>query len=320
VRHATIVVVGLALVACGEPAAAPPATSSPTLAPRWQGRTAEEWVPFLASDVRALRFDALWAMGELGPPTPEGIAAVRAALSGAEGADADLELAAAFAVRRWGANAPADLAPALLRVRAWRPLHARALAEMGGSAVPALRAALAADEPAGATGRALAAVANVGAEGEPLASDVLRLAREGASRDVRLAAGRALGRLGTAGAEAAIGLLAADDLDLGEAARRGLARGGESALVSLRGALGRLGDEEAAAVADVLAAMGPRAAAAVPDLARALRRTGPVRFNAADALVAVGEPARAELERLARDDDADVARLAADALGRLPAP
>ena len=88
----------LALAACGGgstggAAAMPTKTPAPTVAPRADGRTAEEWAPRVVHEDAAVRAEALLALGDLGASALEHRAEIAARL-------ADRDPAVRWAARR----------------------------------------------------------------------------------------------------------------------------------------------------------------------------------------------------------------------------
>jgi HEAT repeat protein len=309
-----------ALGGCGgEPSPQPAGQAKvfPVLPQRYQRRDLEAWKRLGADAPAGERAAQAFALSEL-ERRPADSADLLLRLLGDP--DPSVRLAAIVAAGRLAppVAAVAERLGALLASDR-EPLrrHAReALGRLGATALPVLRTALG-DERVRVRWGALVALGRVGDVGEPLAKPVEALARQDANATVRRQARYALAQLGARGAEAACRFLHSADLAERSEAAAALAHAGPDALAPL---VALLQDEDvvaAALAAGVLADHGPAAAPTVPALVRALGREGAVRFNAADALVAVGEAARAPVRALlARDDPAlvDVARFVLDGL------
>jgi hypothetical protein len=304
----------------GEPAADPFSKVSPSWPKVWHGRTEEEWHDEWARGGDALAFDALWALGETGVVTPRGAEAVRRALAGS---DAGLALAALATVGRWGKAAPEDVAPHLVRwMRDERAAHRSAAVTAVGqgpaSVVPALVAALRSGD-ARAKYYALEGLRQRTDAPPSLLPEVLALYREDPSLSVRRFALQLLPHLGAEGVRVAFDASLSDDPAEARSAARAIVAAGDASVATLREDLRSEDELRAARAAQLLADLGRRAAPALEDLLQALRRTGNVRFNAADALLGIGAAALPGLDALAEDatgqvpvDVAELARATAE--------
>ena len=193
--------------------------------------------------------------------------------------------------------------------------HARrALGQFGEHAVTPLGAALA-DEALRVRWGALSALASIGAPAERLADAVAERARESDDATERRQARLTLARLGPAGAEACAAFIASGDTALRDEAAAAMAHSGSAGVLPLL-RLVTADDEVTAAVAAgviqeiaLRGAMGETTPAAVAGLVKALDREGPVRFNAMDALMAIGEPARAPVQARMKSADPELQQM-----------
>lgn len=306
-RRALLLLAGL--TACGE---RPPAGPDPfdkgnlDVPRRWLGEGADRWTAGLASPVAAERALALWALGDLGARDAELAAAVR---RGLEDPDGGVRLAALHALARRGLPpgvGPAGYVPGVLAAldapeAGLRAAAREALGELGAEVVgPLVDRLEAADERT--RWNAAAGLLRAGDAAEP-ATDAL-VAALAVEPDAATAdeMALALARLGSAGPAALVRLL-----DGGDAARRRAAgdalRRAPAARVAaaLRPLLSRDATPEAHDLATAIAASRPDVAAdLVPQLVDRLGDEGPSAYDAADALKAVGAPARAALETAVR--------------------
>ncbi|MDF1702270.1 MAG: hypothetical protein P1V36_14045, partial [Planctomycetota bacterium] len=195
--------------------------------------------------------------------------------------------------------------------------HAReALGALGAAALDPLRGALAAEALRVRWG-ALYALARIGRPAEPLAGLVAQRAREGEHEAERRQARFTLARLGGAGAEACAAFLGSEEAAERDEAAAALAFSGADGVPPLLRLIQGEDEVGAAVAAGVLediarrGPLGPQAAQAAAVLVGALDREGPVRFNAMDALTAMGAEARSAVEELSRTGSADLQQVAA---------
>ena len=281
----------IAVSACGRgegPSTASFTKPAPTVARLYQGLSPEAWAARLSDADPAARYEATVALAALDAAKEEGRAGLLRCLSDPS---ASVRFGALDALGRV-ADPDATLVLAALGrlddegdgVRR----HAKAVAARWGAlSLPALRARIAAKDER--TRRdALEVLAALGADAAPAAADLALL-------------------------------VVGDDVAAQDDAAQALAAMGAAGVPALALALDDPRADTAVIAASALARVGPAAAPAVPALARALRRRGAVRSASADALVAVGEPAREALVAAAADSDEGVREAAKDALDRLPA-
>jgi HEAT repeat protein len=287
VNRRTALVLGLLLASgCGEDVVGPDyGKVGPGLPALWHGRTAEEWLALVPGAPAALRYDAVWAVGELGATSPEALDLVESAL-GED--DPNLVHAALHAVACLGLAGRPTWAPTVVEhlgapsnsiVLAAREASARMPAEV----VPALVEALRHSE-ARVRWAAVGALRARGAGAASAAAEVARIVREDPDRSVRKEAAAALARLGPEGSRAAVEALSSEDAATRDAVARSLVAAGAKSVEALLAAL------------------------AVP---------GEVRFTAVELLVEIGPPSRPGLEALAAGPDPDLARIASSALDRV---
>ena len=193
--------------------------------------------------------------------------------------------------------------------------HAReAVGALGEAAVDALGEALG-DERLRVRWGALSALARVGAPAEHLVDAVAQRARESGDETERRQARLTLARLGVRGAAACAQWLASDSAAERDEAARALAFSGPHGVGPLLAMVEEADEVPAALAAGVIqeiaarGAMGDTVPRAVTVLIAALEREGPVRFNAADALLAIGAPARAALEARKATADEDLQQI-----------
>jgi HEAT repeat protein len=312
--------VALALTACGhEDGVGVPSFNkmAPEVERRYHGRSLAIWKdhdPGAPPEVRAQTAYALAAL-ERDPMASESL--LRTLL---DDAHPSVRLAAVVATGRLlppSAGAAERLVALLASPEEPIRRHARqALGRMGTVAVRPLETALA-DERVRVRWGAAASLGGIGPPAEAVVGALDRLVEDDPHATVRRQALFSLARLGTPGVERAIRHLSTGDLLRRNEAAAALAGGGAAAVGPLAVLLADEDAELAARAAGILADTGPPAVAARDELLRALRRSGPVRFNAAEALVAIGQPAVEALEALARSEDEGVAAVARYALGRI---
>ena len=312
-------VCALGVGSCGEASNAPPVPDKTVPALRFLhgGRSLEAWKAVPADADPEERIAAAFGLASLESAPLESVAALRSLLADERSA---VQVAGAIAAGRL-APGSAVLAQDLVSLLGSpvEPVrrHARvALGALGPEALPALAGALE-DDAVGVRWGALVALAQIRTGTPALRARVEALAGDGAHPAVRRQALRALPRLGPEGIEAALGFLGHDETAVRREAAAGLLAAGEAVVAPLAALLGDGGDIPAAEAAGILADLGPRAAAALPDLLRALTRAGIVRFNAADALIALGPPALPGLRALAEGEDPDLAATARYAIDQI---
>jgi hypothetical protein len=324
-RHALTawaLLAGLAVGGCGDGTPAMPDTSKrvPQVPLRYQRLSLEEWKA-LPTDVSPEKRTALaFALAAL---EPEPLQSAPILLRLIQDDDPSVVLAAVVATARLAPKSPrlAQILAGLLE-SSQEPLrrHARlALGELGSVAQPALEKALghasitvqwgalvALDRIWRPTGDGVR-VSLDGAPGgfeatPPWVMRVADLVSAGAHASVREQALLTLARLVPHGAELCALHLGGSDIALSDRAAVALARAGENGTFAVIVVLARTDEVKSALAAGVIgdiAARGPLGSvtpSAVTALVGALAREGPVRFNASDALLAIGKPARAALE------------------------
>ena len=310
---------GTCVTGCGESAPPLPTTTKtvPVVAQRYQHRDLQAWRvvgPEAPAEERAAQ---AYALAALETQPSRGTPILLALLADP---DPSVQLAAIVAAGRLAPPSEA-LAGALAAFLGSdvEPLrrHARAATgRLGAVAVPVLRPALASDDVRLRWG-AVASLAHAGAAGAALAGTVATLAAGDPDPTVRRQARLTLAQLGPAGAAACAAFLRGGDVASRSEAAAALAAAGPDAVPALTALLTDADEVAAALAAGVLADHGPGAAPAVDALVKALAREGPVRFNAAEALMAVGEPARAAVEALREDPEPGIADIARMILARL---
>lgn len=289
----------------------------PELEFRYQGRSLADWRTLPAEAPAEERAAAAWAIAAL---EKEPAASLPVLLELLADPDPSVRLAAVVATGRLAP--PSEEAARLVVAQLEAPQEAlrrharRALAQLGRVAQGPLYDALAHENPRVVWG-ALASLAAVGEAGSAVVERVARIARETPVPTVRRQALLALPRLGPAGVRHAIEALRAPDLARRAEAAAALAEAGAVVALPVAGLLEDDDEELAARAAGILADLGPGAGAAQDALFRALERAGPVRFNAAEALIGIGTPAVARLEALRGSPDEGIAAIASYALERI---
>lgn len=244
-----------------------------TLPTTYEGEGADAWAPRLSSPDAAARAEAATALGHLGA---EGVAQAKGILPLLSDANPTVRWAATDALARLAPLAGDLSAPLVQRLAdddpGVRERARRGILDLGAPAGPALRGLLAEALPR-VRAEAIRLLAEIGASDPAAAADLERvlLSDEGTEQED---AANALARMGAPGVEA------------------------------LRRALADERAEVAAWAAAALGRAGADAEPAIADLARALRRKGPPRFAAAEALVRLGTPAAtAALDAALSDPD-----------------
>jgi len=195
--------------------------------------------------------------------------------------------------------------------------HAReAAGTLGPVAVPALQEALS-HAKRRVRWAALLVLGKIGLEASPLRARVADLAREDPDAAVRRQALFALARFGPEGVTDVLSFLGDERTSVREEAAAAVLQAGEAAVQPVAGLLTDPDEERAALAAGILADLGPAAAPAMPALLQALERPGPLRFNAAEALISLGDLSVPHLEERARSDDEGMAAIARYALDEI---
>jgi HEAT repeat protein len=326
-RGARSWIAGAAALAAGcggdPPPASPPLPFdkvTPTLPRTWSGLPLAAWVARATDADPSTRATAAWGIAELAGDAAAVEPALRPLLRDASPA---VRWAALHAVRRLGSGGASTAEAVVERIAAAetpaiRALAREAAAAIGAPAVPALARALGSPEAVVRWG-ALQALRAVGDPAAGAAAAVDGLAAGDPDPAVRAAALQALARLGAEGLRLAVLRFEAGDFTVQPDAARAIAFAGPRGVEALRAILASPRDEQAAQAAAALADLGPGAGAALPELLAALGRSGTVRANAAEALVAIGEEAVPGLVKVAGGTDAAAAEAARYALERIGA-
>ncbi|MDJ0520582.1 MAG: hypothetical protein QNJ90_00760 [Planctomycetota bacterium] len=301
------------LAACGGDPEPPMPTGTktvPTVEEHYQRRDLVTWRALAGDLPREERIAQMWALGELETDPLESIDLLLERLGDA---DPSVQLAAVVTVGRLAPASP-RVAERLVALfggpeEALRR-HARlAVANLGEAAVEPLRAALASETLRVRWGAVTAAGA-CGAACAPLVGELTRLARADEHASVRRQARFSLARLGPSGIDACVELMrGSESTDRAELATA-LARAGPGVVEPMARLLGDEDEDLAARAAGVLVDLGTQALPALDALLDALKRAGPVRFNSAEALIAIGAPAIAKVKPLIESDDEGLAGIA----------
>ena len=301
------------LVGCGERQPPMPTGTKtvPTVVEQYQRRSLVSWRALagpLTADERATQ---LWALSVL---EKDPLASLDTLLARLEDEDASVRLAAIVAAGRLAPPSP-RVAERLVAffAAAEEPLrrHARlAVGQLGPVAVDPLRSLLANDSVR-VRWAAIAALGDLGADAARAAGDLAPIALHDASASVRRQARFSLARLGRPGIEASIELMrkTGTTTDRAEIATA-LSLAGDAVVAPMATLLQDEDEDLAARAAGVLVDLGPRSLPALDALLGALKRAGPVRFNAAEALLRIGPPAIERLEPLLHSDDEGLAGIA----------
>lgn len=310
----------LAASGCGDPPGQGPSFNKtvPEIEALFQGRALETWRALDAHLPAEVRAQTAYALAELEKDPAEGTPLLLRLL---EDPEPSVQLAAIVAAGRMGLESMEVAQRLVLALESpYEALrrHARkSLAQGGAGTLPALEGALAHPHPQ-VRWAAAAALSGLGKTGAPLAALLARLVLEDPESLVRRQALLSVARLGPAGVQTCIGHLRSDDLARRQEAAAALVGAGADAVAPLATLLADPDAELAAVAAGVLVDLGEVAAPALDALLGALSRPGPVRFNSADALVAVGAPAVPGLEALAESPDEAIAAVARYTLERIP--
>jgi HEAT repeat protein len=289
----------------------------PRLEFRYQGRTLAEWRDLAPDAPAEERAAAAWAIAEL---EKDPAASLPLLLELLTDPDPSVRLAAVVATGRLAPDSPQAARLVVRQLEApQEPLrrHARrTLGQLGAVSIEPLGEALGHESPRVVWG-ALASLAGVGEAPAALIERVAKLERETPDASLRRQALLTLPRLGPAGVRHAVEAWRSDDVARRAEAGAGLARGGPGVALPVSALLSDGDEVLAARAAGVLADLGPDARPALEALLGALERAGPVRFNAAEALIAIGAPAVPHLEERAKSKDEGLASVARYALERL---
>lgn len=302
----------LLLACCGEPEPQMPTSTKtvPTVAERYQRRTLVTWRSLAGELPAEERAAQLWALSVL---EQDPMASLDILLARLDDADPSVRLAAIVATGRLAPASPraAEKLVALFEAPE-EPLrrHARlAVGNLAGAAVEPLRQALASNNVR-VRWAAVSAFRDVGPAGAAAADDLVRLSREDESASIRRQARFSLARLGRAGIEACVALMREADTTGRAELATALSVAGAAVVEPMAALLTDADEDLAARAAGVLADQGADALPALDALLEALRRPGPVRFNAAEALLRIGRPAFVRLTELAKSDDEGLAGIA----------
>ena len=331
------VLCGACLAGCGDDGPVMPDTSKtvPVVPQRYQRRTLDEWTSLPRDAAPEEKVAQAFALAAL--ETKEPIRAAPILLRLLADDDASVRLAAVIASGRLAPPSPriAGILTGYLDDED-EPLrrHARkAVGALGEAAVQPLgeAAGLIPGTGEGASVRlrwaVLTALARVGAPAERLADAVQAIATdEQEDATLRRQAALTLAQLGATGATACAGWLTSDaSAAMRDQAAAALGHAGADAARVLLPVLAGEDEVGAAVAAGVLeeialrGSMGDATADAARALASALDREGPVRFNAMDALVAIGAPARAAIEARQAAADAGLQEVLEHLLESMPA-
>ena len=260
---------------------------APTVAKSYEGLPVEAWTARLSDPDPAARFEATVAVAALDAAKDEGKVLLVGLLADRS---ATVRFGALDALGRIAEPDPPVVLSALALLEDADDgvrRHAKTVATRWGVAsIPALRARLASKDDH-VRRDVLSVLAALGADAAPAVPELSAL-------------------------------LAGEDLAAQDDAAQGLAAMGAAGVPALMKALLDPRADTAVLAAAALERLGSVAAPAVPDLAAGLRRGGAVRRASLEALVAVGDAARAALEAASKDADEAVRDAAKDGLERLP--
>ncbi len=323
-RRYALLLGALAFAGCGDDKPAVPTFNKtvPSVEQRYHGRTLADWKSYDPEAPDELRTATAYALAALEKEPAESVPLLIELM---EDKAPTVRLAAVIATGRLRPSSErlARMLVAYLPSKD-EPLrrHARlAVGKLGASAVKPLTEALASDEVRVRWGAA-AALATVGTAGAAAVPHLKTIAVEDENATVRRQALLTLPRLGPTGVDAGIAFLRSEEFSRREEAAAGLAGAGADAVEALHKLIQspfEQGGELAALAAGILADIGPAARPAMGSLLQMLHEKGPSRFNAAEALIAIGEPAVAHLETMASGDnpDDDIAQIAKYALEKI---
>lgn len=308
-----------ASVGCGGEGGTPPVPNKtvPEIPLVYDGRPLSAWRAVPASAPEEERVAAAFALATLETEPTASAPTLRTLLDAPE---ASVRLAACVAAGRLAVPDP-EVATRLVACfdAAEEPLrrHAReAAGALGEVAVEPLLAALS-SEKARVRWGALIALSRIGIGDPGTRNAVLGLARADATPSVRRQALFTLARLGPDGVLSVLGFLDASEATVRQEAAAAVLQAGADAVEPVAALLADPDEERAALAGGILADLGPLAAPALPALLKALERPGPVRFNAAEALIGLGPAAVAPLEQRARSEDEGMAAIARYALDEI---
>lgn len=311
-RCMPVLVLGLGVALCGCGEDAPPSGPSfnkivPEVEERFHGKALSTWRDYESRAPVARRALTGYALAAL---EKEAIESAPLLLELVRDAHPSVQLGGVIGAGRL-APPSTELAEAIadLLESPEEPLrrHARkALARLGKAALEPLLRRLS-SEKVGVRWGAAVSLAGLGDAGHPAIQKLADMATGDSHRAVREQALLTLGRLGPDGVARVIPWLEKDQYFERSRAERALAGAKEDAVDPLRALLKHERPEVAAVAAGVLADLGPIAAPAIPDLIEALTHTGPLRLNAAEALVAIGKQALPYLEEPAGSKKRDLA-------------
>jgi HEAT repeat protein len=283
----------------------------PTVVEHYQRRSLVSWRALAGTLTAEERATQMWALSVL---EKDPLASLDTLLARLDDEDASVRLAAIVATGRLAPPSP-RVAERLVTFFAAseEPLrrHARlAVGQLGAVAVEPLRGLLG-DESVRVRWSAVAALGDIGVDAAGVAEDLAPLALDDANASVRRQARFSLARLGRSGIEACIDLMRKTETTTARAEiATALALAGGAVVAPMATLLQDEDEDIAARAAGVLVDLGPKALPALDALLGALRRAGPVRFNAAEALLRIGPPARKHIEPLAKSSDEGIAGIA----------
>jgi len=320
-RAAGILLAGVACLACGCGAESPvppvPNKTVPEIPFEYEGRSLSAWKSLPADAPAEERAAAAWAMAALEEDPAQSVTVLLELLRAPE---PSVRLAAAVAAGRLGL--PSEEAARILV--GWfdapeEPLRRHARVAVGGMGAVALEplGAVLGHETMRVRWAALVALRQLGAIAAELTDPIRSLAQSDPEPAVRRQALFTLARLGPTGIEVTLTFLRSPETHVRTEASAALVQAGDLVVKPLSLLLSDPDEELAALAGGILADLGPRAVMVMPALLRALSREGPVRFNAAEALIAIGPQAVSRLEPLAESPDEGVAAIARYALDEI---
>ncbi len=311
-RGLLIIGVLLGATACGDPEPEMPtnAKTMPMLQERYQRRSLTTWRSLAGALPVEERAARMWALSVL---EWDKAPSVDLLLAGLDDPAPSVRLAAVIAVGRLAPRSP-RAAERLVELFSApeEPIrrHARlAVGKLGPAAADPLRAALKA-ERVSVRWAAVFAFRDMGLAGRSAVEDLARLATEDPNARVRRQALFSLARLGEPGIAASVRLWRkATSVQRAELAAA-LALAGPAVVQPMAALLTDEDEDLAARAAGVLADFGPQALPVLEALLAALRRKGPVRFNAAEALLRMGPQALERVKPLTESADEGLAAIA----------
>ena len=302
----------LGLAACGDPEPPMPTGTKtvPTVVEQYQRRSLVSWRARAGELTAEERAAQVWALSVL---EKDPLASLDTLLERLGDPDPSVRLAAIVAVGRLAPPSPRVAERLVTFFEApQEPLrrHARiALGQLGPAALEPLRGLLDAESVRVRWG-AVAALGDLGEAGAAAVGDLTPLAREDANPSIRRQARFSLARLGRAGIDACVALMREVETTDRAELTAALALAGSDVVAPMAALLQDADEDIAARSAGVLVDLGAAALPALDELLAALSRPGPVRFNAAEALLRIGAPAIERLKPLLESEDEGLAGIA----------